>query len=155
MLQLFFDKLLNIKYVPYFMHFHNYNSSNFEEWDKNIETNIEQGKLNLFNHLDSLSYYFTWAFKFSGYLFAAEERRYFGYISAYHIDTFQKHGNLTAHSQHKTSYLYWMNCWHANRWKEDIDWNVWIEKQAQCFFILKFQSINYKYWTGFHHTSHS
>lgn len=97
----------------------------------------------------------TWAFKFSWYLFAGEEICYFGYINAYHIDTFQKHGNLTVQSQHKTSYLYWMNCWHANRWKEDIDWNGWIKKQAQCNFILKFQNINYKYWTGFRHTSHS
>lgn len=35
------------------------------------------------------------------------------------------------------------------------NWNIWIKKQAQCYFILKFQNITYKYWTGFHHTSHS
>lgn len=79
----------------------------------------------------------TRGFKISWYLSASEEICHFGYTNAYHIDTFQKHGNLAVQSQHKASNLHWMDCWHVNRWKEDIDRNGWIKKQATMLFYSK------------------
>lgn len=123
-----------------------------EYWDKYTIREINLFYFTFWLHC--LIILLAWFFKISQYLSASEEIYWFGYTNVYHIDTFQKHGNRTAHSQHKASYFYWIDWWHDNRWKTQTE-VAGLKSRPRCYFILKFQNKNSKYWTGFHHTSHS